>query len=429
VLKNLLTAHSLFSISRLEEIARNTQFVIRNSQKFSPAVFLLTLLKSVSSGKASFNQLAVVFKEQSVFSISKQAIHKRINKHAIAFLLQVIQDLLSDYSADVLEEFEGSAINRILVEDSSTLRMPKTNAELFPAHGNASGSTAGVKCDLCYDLLSQKPIGFELYQATEQDRVIGKETLTLARKGDLVLRDMGYFDLAEFAYLEGIGACWLTRMPLTTNLVVRNKSGGEISLEKILTDSTGSKIDLEVFVGDVGHRCRLVAVRADQQTTEKRKRERRSKARQKGKTASQAAFIRDGWHVMLTNLPKEQISVSSLAKLYRSRWAIEIQFRAWKQSTCLGAALNRKSNKWHLEALVLSAMIIALMGLKLMAFYARKVGLSKLSPEKLMDWLTQDIMNKQAIENLVGVPPDLRHIQRDMRKRKSPITQGLKALS
>jgi hypothetical protein len=38
------------------------------------------------------------------------------------------------------------------------LRLPKSNAELFPAHGNASGSTAGVKCDLCYDLLSQEPV-------------------------------------------------------------------------------------------------------------------------------------------------------------------------------------------------------------------------------------------------------------------------------
>ena len=336
-------------------------------------------------------------------SISKQAIHKRINKHAVSFLHQVIQDLLVGYSADVLEEFKSCGFNRILVEDSSTLRLPKSNAELFPAHGNTSGPTAGVKCDLCYDLLSQEPVSFELHRGTEQDRVIGKETLIQARKGDLILRDMGYFDLAEFAYLESIEASWFTRMPLSVSL----RTCCDKDLGSLLEEAAGDEIDLEVLVGEVGHQCRLVAVRADPQTTEKRRRERHLKARQKGKTAPKAALIRDGWHLMLTNLPKEVITIRVLAELYRSRWAIEIQFRAWKQSTQLATALNRKSNKWHIEVLILGAMIVALMGLKQMAIYARKVSLSKLSPEKLMDWITKDISRQRNIENIATDPPDL----------------------
>ena len=356
------------------------------------------------------------------FSISKQALHKRINRYAVAFLLGVVKDLLTNHSAHVLAEFKSSGFTRILVEDSSTLRLPKSNADLFPAHGNASGQTAGVKCNLCYDMLSQKPISFDLHRATEQDRVIGKETLAHARKGDLVLRDMGYFDLSEFAYLEGIGACWFTRVPLTVNLVT---SAGE-SLEKLLESASGNEIDREVLVGQVGHRCRLVAVRADQQTTEKRRRERRKKARESGKTASRAALIRDGWHLMLTNLPAEQISVATLAELYRARWAIEIQFRAWKQSTRMTSTLNRKSNKWHIEALVISSMIVAL---KQMALYARKVSLEKLSPEKIADWIAEDILTRKSIGSLLTDPPDLRHVLRDTRRRKSTVIQGLVALS
>ena len=133
----LPAARSLFSISRLEEIARRTHFVVRNSRKFSVAAFLLVILQSVSSGKASFNQLAMALMDLNLLSTSKQAIHKRINKHAVSFLHQVIQDLLVGYSDYVLEEFNNRGFNRILVEDSSTLRLPKSNAELFPAHGNA----------------------------------------------------------------------------------------------------------------------------------------------------------------------------------------------------------------------------------------------------------------------------------------------------
>ena len=221
--------------------------------------------------------------------MSKQGVHKRINRYAVSFLLGVVKELLTNHSADVLAEFQNAGFTRILVEDSSTLRLPKTNADLFPAHGNASGTTAGVKCNLCYDMLSQNPVSFDLYSATEQDRVIGKETLAQARKGDLVMRDMGYFDLSEFSYLEGIGAYWFTRVPLTVNLV---SSSGE-TLEACLENASGNEMDCEVVAGKVGHRCRLVAVRADKQTTEKRRRERRAKARELGKNASRAALIRD----------------------------------------------------------------------------------------------------------------------------------------
>ncbi len=357
--------------------------------------------------------------------MTRQGVFKRVNKFAVAFLIQVISDLLSNHSADVLEEFSRSGFKRILVEDSSALRIPEANAKLFPAHGNANGSTAGVKCDLCYDLLSGQPVSFDLHRATEQDRTIGKETLALARKDDLFLRDMGYFDLSEFAYLEGIGAFWFTRVPLSVNLV----SVTEIPLEKLLENARGNQIDVEVFAGGVRHKCRLVAVRADKQTAGKRRRERHKKARQLGKTASSAAVARDGWHLMLTNLPTERIGVATLAGLYRSRWAVEIQFRAWKQSLHIAAALNRKSNKWHIEALVYGSMIVALMGLKQMAIFASQVGLAVLSPEKIMDWITGDIPSCKNIEKIAAIPPDLDHVRRDVRDRKSTVIQGLAALS
>ncbi len=118
-------------------------------------------------------------------------------------------------------------------------------------------------------------------------------------------------------------------------------------------------------------------------TIEKRHRDRRKKAHENGKMPTCAALERDGLHLMLTNLPPERIGVATLAGLYRSRWAVEIRFRAWKQSGNIATPLNRKSNKWHIEALVFGSMIVALMGLKQMAIYVRQVGLAVVSPEKI----------------------------------------------
>ena len=61
--------------------------------------------------------------------------------------------------------------------------------------------------------------------------------------------------------------------------------------------------------------------------------------------------------------------------------------------------------------------------------YARKISLEKLSPEKMADWISEDILMQKSIANLLTVPPDLRHVQRDVRLSKSTVNQGLAALS
>ena len=48
---------------------------------------------------------------------------------------------------------------------------------------------------------------------------------------------------------------------------------------------------------------------------------------------------------MLTHLSREQADVSQLAAIYRARWAVEIQFRAWKQALNLSKALNRPQSQ------------------------------------------------------------------------------------
>ena len=99
-----------------------------------------------------------------------------------------------------------TALNRIIIEDASGQVTPKSNAANFPAHGNHHGSIAGVKIDLAYDLLTGSTISHTLEQATTQDKTIGKNLLVEVQKGDLVLRDMGYFSLVEFTAIERLGA-------------------------------------------------------------------------------------------------------------------------------------------------------------------------------------------------------------------------------
>ncbi|MFT6865077.1 MAG: hypothetical protein ACJAVK_003649 [Akkermansiaceae bacterium] len=116
--------------------------------------------------------------------------------------------------------------------------------------------------------------------------------------GDLVLRDMGYFRLNEFGEIEVREAWWLPHLPSTTGVLLENGK----ALETRLNSRGQDVLDLEVSVGEVAKRCRLIAVRADEKVARGRRDERRKKAEQAGKKPCRKGLIRDGWHLMLTNL-------------------------------------------------------------------------------------------------------------------------------
>jgi hypothetical protein len=302
------------------------------------------------------------------------------------------------------------------------LVMPKKNAKTFPAHGNAYGETAGVKIDLAYDLLSGAVTSHTIEKATEQDKVIGKEALIEVRIGDLVMRDMGYFELSEFFYLEGLGAHWLTRLPMNCGVSGINGT----TLESLLKNTTKTTLDIPVKVGKMGHTCRLIAIRADQELVDERRRERKEKAKKSGKTPRPDGLIRDGWHLMLTSLSPEQASAEELATLYTARWSIELQFRGLKKSFNLKGALNRITNEHHHFALILAAMIAHQLTTKLWNIYHIALAQKKkvLSLEKLLSAVFDFLSEMKSFEEIRLFKPDFRHIAYDQRQRKPSVNQA-----
>ncbi len=184
-----------------------------------------------------------------------------------AFLLAVSCDLMKKRFQPSGQELLQSGITEILIEDASAQAMPKANSNHFPAHGNHHGKTAGVKIDFAYDLLSGTVVSHSLEQATTQDKTIGKETIENLKAGTLVLRDMGYFSLSEFDEIERQEAFWLTRLPLTTGVILENAK----TLESRLRKRSQDVLDLKVDVGIQQKSCRLIAVRADDKVARNRR--------------------------------------------------------------------------------------------------------------------------------------------------------------
>lgn len=411
-------------VVKLDPLARKSGLVVRKSKGFSASGFVLSLMKSVISGKASFNQLAANLGQSELKSISRQAVWKRMDLSTIPFLLDTVGLALKQrWSGEAL--IASGVFGRVIIEDSSQVKLPKANHEEFPGHGNDGGKTAGCKFDMAFDLLTGEPVTCVLHLATQQDREIGKDLVDLIREDDLILRDMGYFSRKEFARIEERKAFWLSRVPI--NVKVHDLSGNK--LEKVLKKTKRNKLEFEVILGETGHPARLIAERAAPEIAEKRRRERREQARQLGKEPSGDMLIRDGWYLLVTNVGNDLMTAANLFKLYGIRWQIEITFRAWKQSGKLVSALARKSNQVHLQALMLASMLLLILTMKITTLLQSAYCRIDISIEKIAENLAGFILGIHSIWHLADYDPDPRHVKSDRRNRPKQREIAISCLS
>ena len=223
---------------------------------------------------------------------------------------------------------------------------------------------------------------------------------------------MGYFVTESFKLISEMSAFWLTRVPANVAITFSNGS----SLEKRLRPLSNNFIDEEVSVGTCGMRARLVAVRADKKTAIlvfDLPRRRARNAKSKGRASSQA-LVRDGWHILLTNVNSD-VTAKELFGIYALRWNIETRFKAWKQSLNLGKVFKGVSNEDHYESLILAALIQQLIGFNLAARLSQLKNVA-LSMETLFEALFTHL--SALSQSSLSDPIRLRICQISIEKRK-----------
>ena len=137
-----LVARSKELFGKLESIATQSGLIVRRSKKFSAGGLLTALLKAVISGKGSFTEMAMVLADTEAGSLTPQALWKRIDAKATDFMREVLaQAMMQRWLKEHI--IACDRFSRVIIEDSSQAKLPKANAETFPAHGNDKGETAG----------------------------------------------------------------------------------------------------------------------------------------------------------------------------------------------------------------------------------------------------------------------------------------------
>ena len=331
-------AHALASAFRslpLETLARSCGFLRRRPKKLAPGAFLQLCCLLALQTQVSLRAWACLWGLLTNQTLSKQGLAKRCNSSAVAFLRSVLELVLGKLltvPGQVPATLRG--FGRVIIQDRTTLSLHPKLAASFPGPRNQSQKTsAALKVQVFYDLLTQRCLRFWLSPFTTNDQKASAQILHLAQRGDLIIRDLGYFVLSVLAQAQRQGIFFLSRWrqdlllmdPLAhtpIDLLAQLRRRGSWDAPVLL----GQKERLPV---------RLVALPLPAHVAaERRRKALANRDRRLRPNKERLALL--AWEIFLTNVPKARWSTREVAATYRLRWRIEILFKAWKSHFRLG---------------------------------------------------------------------------------------------
>jgi len=181
-------------------IARQTDFVLRELRKLDLAILVKAWLGLVGTGIPTLERILGGMTLLGHKPYSKQALSKHLRKTTDRFFVTVMMSLLWNDAHQVLQQCQRLVEGRVLVHDSTSMALPDRFATDFPGCVNQSRRMLSqLKLQCVFDLDKLELAQFSLSGFTRNDQAAAADILAIAKGGDLVLRDLGYFSTGVFA--------------------------------------------------------------------------------------------------------------------------------------------------------------------------------------------------------------------------------------
>lgn len=337
----------------LQELARASGFLRRKPKKLTPALFAQAACLLVCLGLVSYRQWAGLIGLLGGCTLSKQALFERMNPRAVGFLKAILGNLLASLTgAAKVTPASLHHFGRVLLQDSTTLKLSQELARFFPGPNNQRGAQPGMlKIQACYDLLAESFVHFSLGSFRRNDQAASPDVLSLVRAGDLIIRDLGYFVLEVLEQIQGAKAYFLSRLRLGVSLW---EADGRTPVNLLARLQSCGRLDGWFCLGDKQVPVRLVAIRLPPAVAAQRRRQaRNNRDRRSAPSAQRLALL--GWALFITNVPATMWSAQAVAEIYGLRWRIEIIFKSWKSHFALTEVPAGSKNQ--VESLIYAKLI------------------------------------------------------------------------
>ncbi|AMM95803.1 transposase (plasmid) [Peribacillus simplex] len=332
----------------LQETAKQVGFVQRSSKYQANGLITLCVWLSQEVASTSLTQLCSRLEASMGVLISPEGLNQRFNPAAVAFLREVFTSLLTQNLClnHSLSSHMISAFERIRILDATVFQLPDSFATNYQGSGGSS-HTAGVKIQLEYDLLSGQFLNVQVGPGKNNDKTYGTICLETVEKGDLCLRDLGYFDLGDLQAIHDKEAYYISRLKLNTRIYIKNpdpeffnngtvkKQTEYIQLDMTqMMSSLTSGETLEITEAYMGQNqklpARVIIHRLTDDQTQTRLKNQAIREKKKGIVMKEKSKHLMGMNVYITNTSPEEVPTDYVHSLYSLRWQIEILFKTWK---------------------------------------------------------------------------------------------------
>ncbi|MBX9955112.1 IS4 family transposase [Peribacillus simplex] len=332
----------------LQENAKQVGFVQRSSKYQAAELIALCVWLSQEVASTSLTQLCSRLEASTGVLISPEGLNQRFNPAAVAFLREVFTSLLKQKLCLNQSLFSDtiSVLERIRILDATVFQLPDSFATNYQGSGGSS-NTAGVKIQLEYDLLSGQFLNVQLGPGKNNDKTYGTTCLGTVEKGDLCLRDLGYFDLGDLQAIHVKEAYYISRLKLNTRIYIKNPhpeffNNGiikkqteyiQVDMTQMMSSLTPSET-LEIPEAYIGQnqklQARVIIHRLTDDQTQTRLKNQAIREKKKGNVMKDKSKHLVGMNVYITNTSPEEVPTDYVHSLYSLRWQIEILFKTWK---------------------------------------------------------------------------------------------------
>lgn len=393
-------------------------------KKIDAPDFLINICSISQHTSPSYNNLASRFNILYGEAVSKQAFWKKVKEPCVIFFQAILERLIKTKidNTEIFIPNKTEGYKRILVQDSTIIKLPYHLFNHFSGVSNQHSTVCNARIQGVYDLISGCFVSFSIDSYSKNDQAAAPEIEL--QKGDLVLRDRGYYINNEIKrHIEHGADCIYRYKHKTTFLHPDTRE--PINLLKEL--KVKQKLDIQVRLNNPEKTIvRLVAFPVSEEVANQRRMKAKRDVRNQNFSEEWLKLM--SWTIFVTTIPSDKADFNKLMSIYRLRWRIEIMFKIWK-SHMKFAKLHNVS-EIQLRVILLSRFIIIVVCINIIysPYYikVKEISGKYLSLIKLIDYLMLNsdlflifmsltLLNKNNT-NLV-IYPFIKYCTYDKRKR------------